>query len=249
MIGLRALAGATVAAVVGVAVWRETLARERGSRGPDLLDADEVRELYDRVAPAYDLVVSMYGLLGGRRLARRAIAMLDLRPGDTVVDLGCGTGVHLPGLADAVGAGGRVLGVDLSREMLDRARVRVGPRARTTIELVQEDIRTFTMPDNVRAVLATFALEMVPEYDDVIQRACDKLSRNGGRIAVFGLRRPDGWPEWAIGLGVALNKPFGVSRAYESLRPWQAVRRHAREVWYETTLLGAVYVSVGEPSA
>ena len=226
----------------GALLWRR--ARRNGPNG-DVLGADQARALYDRIAPIYDGVAGAYALLGARRLHERAVRALLLRPGGTAVSLGCGTGPNLGALARAVGPTGRVVGVDLSAGMLAQARDRVRRLGLDNVELVQADVREFVFPEGLDGVLAVFALEMVPNYDAVVERAVAAL-RPGGRIAVSGLRRPDGWPEWAVRLGEFVNRPFGVSRAYRSFRPWEAVRRHACEVTYREAVLGAVYLCVGE---
>jgi len=107
-------AGAALAASVGYVLHRAPQGAVRG--------ADAVQRLYDRVAPAYDAAAWAFRPLGARRLQEQAVDLLDLHPGDTVVDLGCGTGVNLPALANAVGEHGHVVGVDLSSGMLVRAR-------------------------------------------------------------------------------------------------------------------------------
>ena len=216
------------------------------TRDSDLLTADQVRRLYDRLAPRYDLIAGAYQLLG-RRLGPRAIELLTLRAGDTVVDLGCGTGVNLPRLARAVGPDGHVVGVDLSPGMLTQASARIPVDLGAPVELVQADVRDYDLPSDTRGVLATFALEMVPEFDDVVARSCRTLATTGGRLAVSGLRRPPGWPDWLVRLGVWANRPFGVTQAYEELHPWAAVRRHAVDIAFETAMFGAIYLSVGDP--
>ena len=65
-------------------------------------------------------------------IRERTIAALHLQPGQRVLDVGCGTGLSLPLLRSAVGAGGQVYGFDQSPEMLSQARARVSrPRAGT----------------------------------------------------------------------------------------------------------------------
>ena len=59
--------------------------------------------MYDRIAPVYDLASAPYSSIDTRGLADRAIAELRLRRGDTVVDLGTGTGRNLLPLAAASG--------------------------------------------------------------------------------------------------------------------------------------------------
>ena len=231
------------AAAGGALLWRR--ARRSASGEPTVLGPEAVRRLYDRLAPVYDQAATAYRLVGGARYRRRAVESLCLSPGDTAVDLCCGTGANLPFLVEAVDPTGRVVGVDLSPGMLAQARQRVEAAGWQNVELVEADVREFAFPDPVHGVLSTFGIEMVLEHADVIARAVDALTP-GGRIAVGGLRRPDGWPEWLIRAGEIVNRPFGVSRAYEDIQPWHSVEAHAEDVHYEAYLLGAAYLSTGQ---
>ena len=210
-----------------------------------ILSRDQVRSLYRRTARFYDLVVWAYRLLGADRHRRTAVEALRLRPGDTVVDMGCGTGLNFPYLQEAVGPTGRVVGVDLTDAMLERAGERAERHGWQNIELVEADLLDYVFPPDVDAALATFALEMVPEYDAVIRRVADALPP-GKRLALLGLKHPERWPEWLVRLGVWLNKPFGVSREYASFRPWESVRDHMRFMRYHELYAGAAYLCVGE---
>lgn len=71
-------------------------------------------------------------------------ARAAVRPGERVVDIGCGTGVTTTELLRLVGTDGRVLGVDVSEPMLQQARERLGSDARLT--LVQADATTYRFP-------------------------------------------------------------------------------------------------------
>lgn len=210
------------------------------------LDADEVSSLYDRLAPRYDaLAGALRRVTGSRRLARRGIRELRLSPGDTVVELGCGTGANLIDLAHAVAPGGRIVGVDLSAGMLRRARARAADLRGVDVQLRRGDVRDLEWPERVDGVLATYALEMVPEHDRVVATAAAALAPGQGRLATMGLCAPQGWPDWLVRLGVLLTSPFGVSTAYTDVRPWESVRRHLDEVVHERRLAGALYLSVG----
>ncbi|MER6877884.1 methyltransferase domain-containing protein, partial [Amycolatopsis sp. NPDC000673] len=61
----------------------------------------------------------------GRDYKRQVLAALDLRPGLTVLDVGCGPGTDLPAMAEAVGSSGAVLGVDTEPAMVEEAGRRV----------------------------------------------------------------------------------------------------------------------------
>ncbi|NIP58969.1 MAG: methyltransferase domain-containing protein, partial [Gemmatimonadetes bacterium] len=95
------------------------------------LTKPELTDLYRRRAPRYDLSANLYYLLGFREWAyrKKAIRALRLEPGDTVVEIGCGTGLNFGLLREAVGPEGRVVGVDMTTAMLEEARERVDREA------------------------------------------------------------------------------------------------------------------------
>ena len=230
-----------LAAAGGLLLWR----RARPSNDPGILGPQAVRDLYDRLAPVYDAAAAWTHRIGTGDFYERAVQALDLQAGETAVDLGCGTGPNLPHLVRAVGPTGRVVAVDISPRMLDRARERAEANGWQNVELVEADVRDFSFPEALHGVVGLYALEMVPEHDAVVERAVAALAP-GRRIAVGGLRRPERWPEWAVHLGELVNRPFGVSRAYEGVQPWRAVEAHAEAVRYEEHVLGAVYLCAGE---
>lgn len=212
------------------------------------LDASEMRQLYQRLAPWYDTTLWVYYLVGFRVMHYRRLAVkgLGLQRGACVVDLGCGTGLNFPLLEKAVGPEGRIIGVDLSADMLQQARQRVRRAGWENVELIEADCAAYRFPaGGVDGVLSTLALVIVDEYDDVIRRAAATL-QPGGRLALFGMKRPEDWPEWLVRLGAWVQQPFGVRLSYANRRPWKALRRHLQEVSYEERYFGAAYISVGE---
>ena len=237
------LAIATIVAAGGA--W---LFKKRAQRHPvtdhGVLDTAGVRRLYDRIASVYDIAASPYNLIGARRLAKQAIDELRLSPGDTVVDFGTGTGWNLPHLAAAVGANGTVIGVDISPGMLEHARKRIEGLGLSNVELVEADISTYQLPPDTNAVVSTFVIEMRPDYTDIIQRLTTTLADNG-RIATTGLRHPDRWPEWLIALGTGLVRIFGVSDAYRSHRPWEAIADYTTGSVCVESHAGVVYLAAG----
>lgn len=214
------------------------------------LSGRAVVDLYRRRAERYDLSSRLYWLIGFPvdRYRRLAVDALDLHPGGTVVDLGCGTGLSFPLIQRRIGPSGRLIGVDLTDAMLERARERVEREEWTNVELVRSDAAEFSFPEGVDGVLSTAAITLVPEYDAVIRRAARALAP-GGRISIFDFREPEGVPEWAVRLMVAIGRPFGVSRDLAGRHPWESMARYLPEHAMVDLYGGFSYVVVGRKPA
>ncbi|MCL4865691.1 MAG: methyltransferase domain-containing protein [Gemmatimonadales bacterium] len=117
----------------------------------------EIRGRYQRLAPNYDRSLILLRLCGFREqhYRREAVRALALRPGATVVDLGCGTGRNLPLLTSAVGPKGRVIGVDLTSAMLRAAERRIRAHQWTNVELVEADAAVYEFPPETDGISST----------------------------------------------------------------------------------------------
>ena len=153
----------------------------------------------------------------------RAVQALGLRSGDTVVDIACGTGLNFSLIEQAIGPGGRIVGVDLTDAMLAQARQRIERNGWRNVSLVQADAAEFAFPAEVGAILSTYALSHLPECGDLIARGAAALSP-GGRWVVLDLKAPDNPPQWLAQLGIALGRPFGSIDEWVGRRPWEGIR-------------------------
>ena len=147
------------------------------------LEPDAVRGMFDRIAPVYDLMNRLM-TAGLDRRWRRLAAAKAVWPGDRVLDACCGTG----DLAiEAERRGGRVVGLDFSERMLERARRKSG-----TIEWVRGDALALPFADGeFDAATVGFGVRNLEDLD----RGLDELARvlrPGGRIAVLEITRPRG---------------------------------------------------------
>jgi SAM-dependent methyltransferase len=127
-------------------------------------------ETYRKSAKHYDVTSRLYPVPGypQRSQRLRAVQALGLRAGGTVIDMACGTGLNFPLLQQAVGPGGRIIGVDLTDAMLARAQDRVKASGWGNVSLVQADAAGFGFPAGADAILSTYALTQVPECAQVI---------------------------------------------------------------------------------
>ena len=181
-------------------------------------------ETYRKKAKHYDLTSRFYPVPGYPQRAQRlqAVRALGLRPGATVVDVACGTGLNFSLLEQAIGPNGRIIGVDLTDAMLAQARHRIETNGWRNVSLVQADAAEFDFPTEVDAILSTYALSHVPDCGDVIAHGAAALSR-GGHWVVLDLKAPDNVPRWLAQLGIAVGRRFGSIDEWAARRPWEAV--------------------------
>ena len=149
--------------------------------------AGEVQQFYGQWTRLYDLLARYAPRVG--RLRADVADELDLSAGDTVIDVGCGTGANLPYLREQVGPEGTVIGVDVTEPMLQHARERAAKNGWENVHLVRADGARLPIEGPVDAVTATFVVGMFEEPAEVVERWCD-LAR-GGRIAVANLSPSD----------------------------------------------------------
>jgi SAM-dependent methyltransferase len=118
-----------------------------------------------------------------REVAARTFELMELRPGDAVLDVGCGTGVMLPALAEAVGPDGSVTALDRSPAFLARAAKRLrdgGLDDRVT--LVQGDALGLPFPDGTFRVTHAERVLMHLADPDAALREMTRVTRPGGRV-------------------------------------------------------------------
>lgn len=152
---------------------------------------ERVIKRYDSWSRFYDLVDSIppMGTLE-KRWRREAIRLLDIRGSDWVLDMGTGSGMILPWLAGYVD-GGRVVGTDLSRKMLERARQRVDREGCSgKVELVEDDVEASRYPDgHFDRAITTFTITSVPDPEKAVHELA-RLLKKGGRGVVLDHGRP-----------------------------------------------------------
>lgn len=203
---------------------------------------DVSRAIYRWRALSYDLQLAPYEFI-----RRHAVERLQLQPGQCVLDLGCGTGMSLELLRQAVGAQGRVIAVDESPEMIALARSRVLLEGWDNVELLCAEVEDAPLPDAADA--AFFHL-----VHDILQspRAVEHVLHHlkpGARIAATGLKWTAPWlAPWNALVGMFAAQ--SITHFDHLAVPWQPLLDHGAALQVETVLMGTLYVASGTaPSA
>jgi demethylmenaquinone methyltransferase/2-methoxy-6-polyprenyl-1,4-benzoquinol methylase len=177
------------------------------------LAPEEVRTMFDRIAPVYD-AMNRAMTLGLDRKWRRLTAEAVVTPGARVLDACCGTGDLA--LADAR-AGGRVTGVDFSGEMLARAE-----RKAPEFDWVQADAAALPFPDaSFDAVTVGFGIRNLADLEGGL-RELARVLVPGGRLGCLEITRPRGilrpfFRLWFDGLVPVAGKVLPGGAAYSYL--------------------------------
>jgi len=141
-----------------------------------------VRDMFDRIAPRYDLMNRLMSMGLDQRWRRATLASVSVGPGDRVLDLACGTG-DLAQQAAALGAA--VVGVDFAGVMLRHARRREVPA-----EFVQGDAAALPFNDSSQSVVTCgFALRNFVSLPAVFAELA-RVLEPGGRVALIDVDRP-----------------------------------------------------------
>ncbi len=139
--------------------------------------------VYRLWAPIYDPTVNRLFMPG----RRRAVQLLDLECGERVLIPGIGTGADLPLLP----AGVDVTGIDLTPEMLAKARLKLD-RCAASVKLIEGDAQALLVePNSFDAVILNLILSVIPNGNACLRSALRAL-KPGGRVVIFDKFLPDG---------------------------------------------------------
>lgn len=148
-----------------------------------------VREMFDRIAGRYELLNAVMTAGLYKLWNRQVVRATGLRPGDTALDLACGTGSLTRGLAERVGPGGSVVGIDFSEEMLGAAKARPVPN----VEYRLGDATDLSGVPSGRFDAATIAYgaRNIPDLDALFGEMA-RVVRPGGKVVCLEIARPAG---------------------------------------------------------
>ena len=209
------------------------------SRGPD---RETALEQYRRRAGVYDLELAFF-----EPIRRRAIASLGLRPGEVVLDVGCGTGLSLALLRQGVGPRGRVVGIEQSPEMLEQARRRVTRARWSRVTLIRSPVETADIPVRADAALFHFTHDILRRPES-IANVFGRL-KPGGRVVASGLKWAAPGLTWAVNLLVLPAALRSVTSLDGMDQPWRLLQEQLGQMSVETVLLGGAYIARGVRAA
>jgi demethylmenaquinone methyltransferase/2-methoxy-6-polyprenyl-1,4-benzoquinol methylase len=196
---------------------------------------------YRRRAGRYDLELAPF-----EPVRRSAIELLDVQPGDTVLDVGCGTGLSFAGLLAKAGPRGRVIGIDPSPEMLALARERCLRHGWRNVELLEATAAGAAFHGRANAALFHFTHDVLRD-PDALDHVFGHLAP-GAHVVASGLQWAPPWmiPTNLFVWGAAL---YSVTCMDGLEQPWSMLARRLASFGVRTFPWFGIYIAQGRVPA
>ncbi|HTL88846.1 MAG TPA: bifunctional demethylmenaquinone methyltransferase/2-methoxy-6-polyprenyl-1,4-benzoquinol methylase UbiE [Leptolyngbya sp.] len=190
------------------------------------MNSDHIQALFDRIAPVYDQLNN--GLSFGLHhiWKQMTVKWSGAKPGETCLDLCCGSGDIAQMLAEKVGRTGQVYGVDFSAVQLEVARDRAERRCiKPPIQWVKSDVLNLPFPDETfdRATMG-YGLRNVVDILGSLKEI-HRVLKPGAKAAILDMHRPDSelvrtFQQWYLDeVVVPAAQRFGLTEEYAYIAP------------------------------
>jgi len=149
----------------------------------------KVLATYDNFAAFYDLMNGLYFFGRDKRFRSILVKKANLKTGDTVLDLCCGTGLNFPFILEKIGIQGTLVGVDVSSKMLRHS---IERRLNGNVCLIRSDSAHLPLRNKSQdIILASFCLRITPTLDNVLDEIV-RVLKSDGRLGVLANSSPTG---------------------------------------------------------
>jgi arsenite methyltransferase len=175
-------------------------------------------------------------------LRLRTIALLQLQPGDVVLDVGAGTGLSYAPLLQAVGAGGRVLAFEQSPDMFALAERRARQNGWPQLWHIQSAAEDVQLPEAPDALLFNYVHDITRSPQAVANLL--RQARPGARVAMAGMKFFPWWTGPLNLLAWLKNRPYNA-RAADLWQPWDRVAARCQGFHVDSTQGGMGYIAHG----
>lgn len=165
-----------------------------------------------------------------------------LSRGDTAIDVACGSGLNFALLQEHVGSGGRIIGVDVSPEMLSNAARRALEHGWRNVTLIEAAVQDAALPEPADAALFSLTHDVL-QSPAAVANVLAHL-HPGARVASFGSK----WaPRWALPVNVVVR---AIAARYVTTfsgfdRPWAVLQQQLPGLQVEPVALGGAYIAWG----
>ncbi|HET7629260.1 MAG TPA: demethylmenaquinone methyltransferase [Bacillales bacterium] len=151
---------------------------------------ERVHEVFQTISDRYDFMNSIISFQRHKVWRKDAMKRMQIREGDSALDVCCGTADWTIALGETVGSGGRVVGLDFSENMLEVGKRKIHETGLDNLRLVLGDAMNLPFDDNVfDYVTIGFGLRNVPDRMKAL-REMHRVVRPGGKVVCLETSQP-----------------------------------------------------------
>jgi SAM-dependent methyltransferase len=175
---------------------------------------------------------------------QKAVELLNLKPGDRVLDAGCGPGGSFPYLVNAVGSSGQVVGVEISPEISVNARRRVVGNRWENVEVIEAAAQEAHLQGMFDGLLM-FAAPDVYASEEALENIFPHLKVNA-RVAVFGAKCSGN--RWGVILNPVLRMLYKLSFSttpQPNYEPWHLLAKRVEKLDIQEYFGGSMFLASG----
>ncbi|NNM54919.1 MAG: bifunctional demethylmenaquinone methyltransferase/2-methoxy-6-polyprenyl-1,4-benzoquinol methylase UbiE [Spirochaetales bacterium] len=150
-----------------------------------------VHAIFSSIAHQYDRLNTVLSWGTDRLWRQQALHQCRLKPGDSALDLCCGTGMMIPPLCRGVGEQSTVVGLDFNAEMLAVAQRRLSAQAKLKFRLVEGNVLDLPFaPESFSCITIAFGLRNIPDIPEALAQMF-RVLKPGGRLVCLELSNPE----------------------------------------------------------
>jgi SAM-dependent methyltransferase len=175
---------------------------------------------------------------------QKAVELLDLKEGDRVLDVGCGSGGSFPYLVRAVGQSGQVVGVEISPEISINARRRIKQNGWRNVEVIEAAAQHVRLAGTFNGLLM-FAAADVYASEEALGNVFPHLNEKA-RVAAFGAKLSSGRLGRILNpfLRMLFNLSFSTTPRPD-YEPWRILAKHVEKLNVEEYFFGLMFLTSG----
>jgi ubiquinone/menaquinone biosynthesis C-methylase UbiE len=210
------------------------------------LKSKEIEAIYrSKVAKKYDLPISHF--FG--KYKKLAFNDSSLKNGDRVLVFCCGTGLDFSHILRKIGKNGKIIGVDFSSKMLNKAKEKIKKNKWENIELIQADVTKFQYKIDKKfdVGVCTLGMSIIPEYKSTYYNLVSHIKKEG-EVIIGDMQLASGWRARLNPLSIFLAKRYGGS--YEghqnSLELCNIMKKELRGVKKKEFFFNSYFYCIGK---